>query len=226
MPSNTSSDTDGTGSDNTGGGTGSGTGTGTGSGTGTGGDNTGGGTGTGSGSGGDNTGGSTGTGSGSGSGSGGTGSDIPNIDTYQPKNTYSYGGSKSFRIQTGTGTDSATNAMSFDTGVDLSILEVDLSSIEACLESIHNIRAAIDFVAQKTADIGIAQRRLETVSNVNTVKIENLSATHTAVAGADTAQEVANYTKAQIMAQTAASLITQTRAFQANLLMRMIGALG
>lgn len=137
-----------------------------------------------------------------------------------------FNGSNEFRIQTGTNSDANANALVLDTGIYLNNFDVDFSNPYTCLESAKTIRTAIDTVAQKTADIGVAQRRLESISTINTTKIENLSAAHTTVTGADVAEEVANFTKAQIMAQTTASLITQTQAFQANLLLRMINSLG
>ena len=116
--------------------------------------------------------------------------------------------------------------MFVNTGLDLGAINIDLSTVEGCLDASRCVKAALDAVTKRTADIGIEQSRLETISNVNATQIENLSAAYSTVTEADVAEEVARYTKAQIMAQTASSLITQTQNFQANLLMRMISSLG
>ena len=143
-----------------------------------------------------------------------------------PPKVYNFSGSNEFRVQVGADSDPAANAIYVDTGINMGELDIDLSDPYTCLEAVDCIKAALDAVAQKTADIGVSQSRLETISKVNTTKIENLTAAYSTVTAADEAEEVANYTKAQIMAQTAASLITQVQAFQVNLLMRMINSLG
>ena len=143
-----------------------------------------------------------------------------------PKLSYNFNGSNEFRLQVGSGSDPATNAMFVDTGISMSQLKADLSTTDGCLEAINCINTALDAVAQKTADIGVSQSRLETISKVNTTKIENLTAAYSTVTSANTAEETMNYTKAQIMAETAASLIVQTQAFRINLLMNMINSLG
>ena len=143
-----------------------------------------------------------------------------------PKMSYYFSATNEFRFQVGEGSDPTANALFVDTGISMKALEIDLSTTDSCLEAVDCIKAALDAVTKKTADIGIAQSRLETISNVNTTKIENLTAAYSTVTEADVAEEVANFTKSQIMAQTAASLITQTQNFQANLLLRMISSLG
>ena len=150
----------------------------------------------------------------------------PSEDPERPKKIYNFKGSNEFRLQIGDGTESSANAMHIDTGISMGELEIDLSTTDGCLGAIDCIAAALDAVAQKTADIGVAQSRLETISNVNTTKIENLTSAYTTVTEVDVAEEVANFTKSQIMAQTASSLIAQTQAFQANLILRMINSLG
>ena len=144
----------------------------------------------------------------------------------QEINWYFGRGDNEFRFQVGEGADPTANALFVNSGLDLAGMNIDLSTVEGCLDAVNCVKAALDAVNQKTADIGISQSRLETISNVNTTKIENLTAAYATVTEADVAEEVANYTKAQILAQTAASLITQTQNFQANLLLRMIGSLG
>ncbi len=105
-------------------------------------------------------------------------------------------------------------------------MTIDLSSVEGCLDAMNCIKAALDAVAKKTSEIGITQGRLDTVSEVNATRIENLTSAYSTINDADVAQEAAEYTKAQIMAQTAASLITQAQNFQGNLVLRMISGLG
>lgn len=159
-------------------------------------------------------------------------SNIWDKTTYPPKlkhehnAKFDYSTPKTFRIQIGSESDTEANALFVDTGINLDNFVINLSTPETCLGSSNLIKATLDFIAQKASDIGISQSRLETISNVNTTKIENLTAAYSTVAEADVAEEVANFTKSQIMAQTAASLITQTQAFQANLLLRMISSMG
>ena len=143
-----------------------------------------------------------------------------------PQMTYNFNSNNKFRLQVGEGSDPAANAMYVDTGISMGELEIDLSTTDGCLEAIDCIKAALDAVAQKTSDIGVSQSRLETISKVNTTKIENLTAAYSTVTEADVAEEVANFTKSQILAQTATSLITQTQNFHANMVLRMISSLG
>ena len=144
----------------------------------------------------------------------------------QLRNWYFKESSNEFRLQVGEGSDPAANALFVNTGIDLGAINIDLSTVNGCLDASRCIKAALDAVAQRTADIGVSQSRLETISNVNTTKIENLTAAYATVTEADVAEETMNFTKSQILASTAASLITQTQAFQANLLLRMINSLG
>ena len=144
----------------------------------------------------------------------------------QQENWYFKRGDNEHRLQIGEASTPEANAMFINTGLDLGAIQIDLSTTESCLKSVDCIKAVLDVVAQKTSDIGVYQSRLETISNVNTTKIENLTAAYSTVTEADVAEEVANYTKSQIMAQTAASLITQTQNFEANMILRMINLLG
>ena len=141
-------------------------------------------------------------------------------------NWYFKRGDNETRLQVGEGSDPAANALFVNSGLDVAGINIDLSTVEGCLDAVNCVKSALDAVTQKTADIGIAQSRLETISDVNTTKIENLTAAYSTVTEADVAEEVANFTKSQIMAQTAASLITQTQNFHANMVLRMIGSLG
>ena len=144
----------------------------------------------------------------------------------QLRNWYFKESSNEFRLQVGEGSDPTANALFVNTGLDLGAINVDLSTVNGCLDASRCAKAALDAVAQRTADIGVSQSRLETINNINTTKIENLTAAYTTVTEADVAEETMNFTKSQILASTAASLITQTQAFQANLLLRMINSLG
>ena len=131
-----------------------------------------------------------------------------------------------FRLQVGADSDPSANSMTINTGLDLGAMAIDFSSVEGCLNASRCAQAAIDAIAKRTSAVGISQSRLENATNVNNIKIENLTAAYTNIVSADTAEETANYTQAQIMAETTSALMTQTQYFQANLLLNMIKSLG
>ena len=131
-----------------------------------------------------------------------------------------------FRLQVGADSDPSANSVTINTGLDLGAMAIDFSSVEGCLNASKCALAAIDAIAKRTKDVGISQNRLESATNINNIKIENLTSAYTNIVSADEAEETANYTQLQIMAETASALLTQTRYFQANLLLNMIKSLG
>ena len=108
----------------------------------------------------------------------------------------------------------------------MSAKKIDFYTVESCLDASRCAQEAIDAIAKRTSAVGISQSRLENATNINNIKIENLTAAYTNIVSADTAEETANYTQAQIMAETTSALMTQTQYFQANLLLKMIKSLG
>ena len=141
-------------------------------------------------------------------------------------NWYFNRGNNENRLQIGEGSDQTANSININTGLDLGAMKIDFSTVESCLDASRCAQAAIDAIAKRTSAVGISQSRLENATNVNNIKIENLTAAYTNIVSADTAEETANYTQAQIMAETASALMTQTQYFQANLLLKMIKSLG
>ena len=79
----------------------------------------------------------------------------------------------------------------------------------AAAQYIKVVDKAISDISNKKSTIGAAMNRLSTAESSLTTTIENNTAAKSTIMDADIAEESANYTKAQILQQTSASLLVQ-----------------
>ena len=82
-------------------------------------------------------------------------------------------------------------------------------SASAAAQYINVIDAAINEISNKKSTIGATMNRLSTAETSLTTTIENNTAAKSTIMDADIAAESAEYTKAQILQQTSASLLVQ-----------------
>jgi flagellin len=97
-------------------------------------------------------------------------------------------------------------------GAELNLNVTSISSLVSAREAISFIDLAISRVANQRADIGAIQNRLAfTVSSANNA-IENIQASESSIRDADVAEEISEFTRAQILTQAATSVLAQANA--------------
>ena len=89
---------------------------------------------------------------------------------------------------------------------------VDLSTLDGANKGMAVIEKAITNVSDYRAELGAAQNRLEhTVNNLN-VTSENITAAESRIRDTDMADEMTAFTKNNILAQAAQSMLAQANA--------------
>ena len=116
--------------------------------------------------------------------------------TLQVGDTY-----EDFNLLTVDSSDMHTAALGLD--------NVDISGQAVAGESINIINAAIDSVSQTRATFGALQNRLEhTINNLDTTS-ENLTAANSRIRDTDMAKEMMEYTKMNVLVQSAQAMLAQ-----------------
>ena len=106
-----------------------------------------------------------------------------------------------FNLLTVESSDMHTAALGLD--------NVDISGQAVAGESINIINAAIDSVSQTRATFGALQNRLEhTINNLDTTS-ENLTAANSRIRDTDMAKEMMEYTKMNVLVQSAQAMLAQ-----------------
>ena len=144
------------------------------------------------------------------------------------------------RLQVGANSDSAMNAITVDPEVfaNASVQALGLygaesvnkfDSIDKAFESSSNaalfiadVDAALQNVTTRKATIGAVQNRLNSAADSLVTTVENATSAKSTIMDADIAEESANYTKAQILQQTSATLLVQANQLPA-LALNLIG---
>jgi len=88
---------------------------------------------------------------------------------------------------------------------------------------LNKIDEALDKVTKRKATIGATQNRLNSAQASLVTTIENASAAKSTIMDADISQEAADFTKAQILQQTSATLLTQANQLPALALQLVAG---
>ncbi len=121
----------------------------------------------------------------------------------------------------------ANEGQSMFTGIDemnaaaLGLASVDVTTSDKAQRSIMMIDAAIFKVSSTRATLGAVQNRLEhTIANLG-VASENLTAAESRIRDADMAKEMMQFTKQQILLQSATSMLAQANAMPQNVLLLM-----
>ena len=131
------------------------------------------------------------------------------------------------RLQVGANSDSTMNAITVDPNVFANASAQALGlygaesvnqfdSIDKAFESsssaalfIADVDAALQNVTTRKATIGAVQNRLNSAADSLVTTVENATSAKSTIMDADIAEESANYTKAQILQQTSATLLVQ-----------------
>ncbi|MEG0180205.1 MAG: flagellin, partial [Oscillospiraceae bacterium] len=97
-----------------------------------------------------------------------------------------------------------------DMGVkNLGLTDVDVSSEPNASKSINKIKDAINTVSGQRADLGAIQNRLEHTINNLTTTSENMTAAESRIRDTDMAKEMMAFTKNNVLAQAAQSMLAQ-----------------
>ncbi len=107
------------------------------------------------------------------------------------------------RVYIGTMTSKGLGVKSI-TGSSLSISSVDKSNM-----TIGLVDSALTKVARQRADLGAYQERLEYLTKGILIGAENMQAAESRIRDTDMAQEMSNFTKDQILTQTATAMLAQ-----------------
>ena len=103
----------------------------------------------------------------------------------------------------------------------LGVNGLDVSDQNSAERAIMIVDAAIHRVSTARARLGAVQNRLEhTIANLG-VASENLTAAESRIRDADMAKEMMNFTKQQILLQSATAMLAQSNAIPQNVLQLM-----
>jgi flagellin len=120
---------------------------------------------------------------------------------------------------TAAGTNAAPGANAGFSSTDLGVgAAVNLSTQAGATSAIGAIDTAIKSVSSARGNLGALQNRFEhTVNNLN-VTVENLSASESQIRDTDMAQEMTQFTRAQILQQAGTSMLAQANSSQQSVL--------
>ena len=94
-------------------------------------------------------------------------------------------------------------------GSELNLTGLSVANLESARSVIERVDSAILVVTRQRGDLGAVQNRLQFTSNNLENAIENLSAAESAIRDADVAEEISNFTRAQILTQASTAMIAQ-----------------
>lgn len=89
------------------------------------------------------------------------------------------------------------------------IWTLDVGTEEKATEAIDRIDGAIHFISDIRGQLGAYQNRLESTINSLDVTSENMTSAYSRIMDVDMAEEMTNYTTAQVMTQAATSMLAQ-----------------
>ncbi len=92
---------------------------------------------------------------------------------------------------------------------DMGIEDLDVSTEESATAAIDPIEGAMQFISSVRGKLGAYQNRLETTINSLDVTSENMTAAYSRIMDVDMAEEMTQYTTAQVMTQAATSMLAQ-----------------
>ena len=91
----------------------------------------------------------------------------------------------------------------------LKIDKIDITTESSASSAIDTIKNAINTVSTQRASLGALQNRLEHTINNLDVAVENLSAANSRIRDTDMAKEMMNYTKMNVLVQSAQAMLAQ-----------------
>jgi flagellin len=106
-------------------------------------------------------------------------------------------------------------------GADLSA--ASLATKDAAVTAIQTLKTALTSISSSRADIGSGMNRLQSAVAVLQTQSQNTQAAQSNIMDANMAEEIANLTKYQILAQTGIAALTQANASAQNVLTLLRG---
>ena len=128
------------------------------------------------------------------------------------------------RLQVGANSEADTNAIYVEANVfasasaatlglfgntNVDTVEKAFANASAAAQFIASVDTALQEVTTRKATIGAVQNRLNSAADSLVTTVENATSAKSTIMDADIAEESANYTKAQILQQTSATLLVQ-----------------
>lgn len=143
------------------------------------------------------------------------------------------GSTADLRLQVGANAAANQNALTVDgtifAAADADTLNLTTANITAAFANataaaafITTVDTALTNINTRKSDIGALQNRLDSAATSLVTNIENSSAAKSTIMDADIAEESSAYTKAQILQQTSAALLTQANQLP-SLALKLIG---
>lgn len=93
--------------------------------------------------------------------------------------------------------------------LNMGIRDVDVSSREGADDAIERVDEAIKFVSSVRGKLGAYQNRLESTVNSLDITSENMTAAYSRIMDVDMAEEMTEYTTAQVLTQAGTSMLAQ-----------------
>jgi flagellin len=129
-------------------------------------------------------------------------------------------GKSSISVTIGTITTNAGTVTDLG-GADLT--DIDLTTQDAAATSLDTIKTALNGVSNMRADIGAGINRLQSAVSVLQTQSQNTQAAESVIRDANFAEEVANLTKYQILAQSGMSALAQANSSSQSVLSLLRG---
>ncbi len=122
----------------------------------------------------------------------------------------------------GTNDVAGAGGAGFDS-IGLGVSGIDLNSQAGANSAITSLDTAIKSVSTARANLGALQNRFEhTINNLN-VAVENLSASESRIRDTDMAQEMVQFTRAQILSQAGTAMLAQANSAPQSVLQLLRG---
>ena len=123
------------------------------------------------------------------------------------------GGDKAIDIHFGTGNESAQDYYKIDIGdataTGLKINDTDVNTQALAKTALGKLDAAIITKDNIRADLGAMQNRLDATVDNLTIQAENVQASESRISDVDVATEMTEFTRQQILTQTATAMLSQ-----------------
>lgn len=110
---------------------------------------------------------------------------------------------------TAAGTNAAPGANAGFSSTDLGIGSVDMTTQSGAEAAISSLDTAIQTVSTARAGLGALQNRFQHTINNLSVTQENLQASDSSITDTDMAQEMTNFTRAQVLSQAGTAMLAQ-----------------
>lgn len=93
--------------------------------------------------------------------------------------------------------------------LNMGIEDIDVSTVDGAKKTIDRVDGAIQYVSNVRSRLGAYQNRLESTVNSLDVTSENMTAAYSRIMDVDMAEEMTQYTTAQVLTQAGTSMLAQ-----------------